>query len=135
MNFLKDRRGVAAVEMALISPFLIMGLLLMLDAGVAVKKRLDLDHSTRTGAQAVMSNINETDEISNLVLAASHNSSEVTVTVLKTCSCSGTPVSCNSYCSATVPPSVFMNITAARQHTGFLLPPFKLESQTNVQIR
>ncbi len=135
MRFVRDEHGAAAVEMALISPFLILGLLLMLDVGVAVKERLDLDHSTRTGAQAVMANVNETQQISDLVLASSEGASGVTVSVEKTCSCGSTTVDCTNWCSGNTPPSVFMNISAARQHLGFLLPEFTVESQTNVQIR
>jgi Flp pilus assembly protein TadG len=131
----KDQLGVAAVEMTLISPFLILGLLLMLDVGVAVKERLNLDHSTRVGAQAVMANINETSEISNVVLASASEPENVTISVEKTCSCGSTQVDCANWCSANVPPSVFLNISAVKQHTGFLLPPFNLESQTHVQIR
>ena len=130
-----DRRGVAAVEMALVSPVLILGLLLMLDSGLAVQTRLNLDHSTRTGAQAAMSNINETTEISAIMLAATNDPTNVTVTVEKTCFCGDVEVACSNWCSATVPPSVFLNISAAKQHNGYLLPPFELESKTHVQIR
>ncbi|WP_428651631.1 TadE/TadG family type IV pilus assembly protein [Roseibium sp.] len=135
MKFWRDERGVAAVEMALISPVLILGLLLMLDIGVAVKERLDLDHSTRTGAQAVMANVNDTTEIRNLVVATTEGDPGVSVSVEKVCSCGTTAVSCTSWCTADTPPSVFMNISATKLHVGFLLPQFNVESQTNVQIR
>lgn len=132
---LRDRSGVAAVEMALIAPVLILGLLMMLDVGFAVRERVNLDHSTRTGAQAVMSNLNDETEISDIVLAAANEPQSVTIAVERTCSCGGTQVDCSNWCSATEPPSVFLNISAAKQHKGFLLPAFTLESQTHVQIR
>lgn len=134
-RFATDRCGIAAVEMALVSPVLILGLLMMLDVGFAVRERLNLDHSTRTGAQAVMSNINDPAEISQIVLATANEPQNVTIAVNKTCACASTPVNCSNWCSAKEPPSVFLNISAAKQHDGFLLPPFNLESQTHVQIR
>jgi len=109
-----DRRGVAAVEMALVSPVLILGLLLMLDAGMAVQGRLNLDHSTRTSAQAAMSNINDSTEISAIMLAATNDPANVTVTVEKTCFCGEIEVTCSIWCAPTAPPSVFLNISAAR---------------------
>ncbi len=135
MNFWRDESGVAAVEMAMIAPILVMGLLLMMDIGMAVKERIDLDQSTRAGAQAVMANVNDTTEIKNLVVATAEGDPDVTVSVEKVCSCSGAAVSCANWCSAKEPPSVFMNISASKMHVGFLLPQFNVESQTNVQIR
>ncbi|CTQ54508.1 Flp pilus assembly protein TadG [Roseibium album] len=135
MKFTRDERGVAGVEMALVSPFLIMALLLMLDVGIAVKERMDLDHSTRSGAQAVMANVNETQQIKDLVVASAGGMQNITVSVEKTCTCDGASVGCTSWCTPTTPPSVFLQISAAKTHTGFLLPAFNVESQTHVQIR
>ncbi|WP_157739049.1 TadE/TadG family type IV pilus assembly protein [Labrenzia sp. VG12] len=132
---ISDLRAVAAVEMALVAPFLIFGLLMMLDIGMAVREGLNLDHSTRVGAQAVMSNINEANDISNLILASANEPDKVTIAVEKTCSCDGLAVDCANWCSAKEPPSVFLNISAVKLHKGFLLPPFNLESETHVQIR
>lgn len=135
LKIIRDERGVAGIEMALVTPFLVLGLLLMVDVGIAIGERLDLDHSTRTGAQAVMANLNDTMQISSLMLASTRAPEDVTVSVEKTCACGGTTVECTSWCSAEEPPSVFMNISAARLHDGFLLPPFNVESRTHVQIR
>lgn len=135
MKILKDERGVAAVEMALVSPFLILGLLLMLDVGIAVKERMNLDHNTRTGAQAVMTNLNDTQMVKDLIVASSGGATDISVTVEKICTCDGSGVSCTTWCSPTAPPSVFLQISAARPHNGFLLPDFTVESQTHVQIR
>ncbi|MDN3721613.1 TadE/TadG family type IV pilus assembly protein [Roseibium salinum] len=105
--FFRDDRGVAAVEMALVAPFLILGLLLMLDVGIAVKERMDLDHSTRSGAQAAMANVNEAQQIADLVTASTNGAPGVTVSVVKTCSCGSVAVQCTSWCSAKVPPLGF----------------------------
>lgn len=135
MKLIRDERGVAAVEMALISPVLIMGLLLMFDVGIAVKERMVLDNATRAGAQAVMANVNETNEIKSIIEASMKSTENVTVSVVKDCKCGDASVACTNWCSSTTPPSVFLKMSAARLRVGFLLPDHTLRSQTHVQIR
>lgn len=135
MRLIRDESGVAAVEMALISPVLMMGLLLMFDVAIAVKERMVLDNATRAGAQAVMANVNQTSEVKAIIQASVTKLENVTVSVDKNCTCGDAEVACTNWCTATTPPSVFLKISAARIRTGFLLPDHRLRSQTHVQIR
>lgn len=134
-SFTANERGMAAVEMGLIFPILAFGFLLMADVGTAVGGRMELDRNVRAGVQAVMSNINDPDGIKAYVIASADDATNLSVAVDKTCKCGGTAASCTSWCSSTVPPAVFLNISAAKPYTGYLLPQFDLKSATHVQLR
>ena len=135
ITLIRSREGVAAIEMGLVTPIVVIGFLLMADLGMALGERMDLDRYVRAGAQAVMSLVTEPTEVKDLVLASSDGAKDVTVTVDKSCSCGSTATGCTSLCSAQAPPSVFINISATKPYSGFMLPAFTLESRTHVQVR
>lgn len=133
-RFSGSESGVAAVEMALVAPILLFGLLLVLDVGIAVAERMDLDRNVRAGVQAAMANINDPDAVKDVVVASLNGAQGVSVTVTKTCACGSTGTACTSWCSAEEPPSVFVNISAVKPHSGRMLSVV-LESKTHVQLR
>lgn len=134
-TFARSESGTSAVEFGLTAPFLIIALVMMLDVGIAVETRMELDRNVRAGVQAAMSQINDPDAIRNLILTSTGGSENVSVNVNKTCSCGSTATSCTSWCSAQEPPSVFVNISAIQPYSGLILPTFQLESETHVQLR
>ena len=134
-TFARSESGTSAVEFGLTAPFLIIALIMMLDVGIAVETRMEMDRNVRAGVQAAMSQINDPNAIRDLVLAATNGLENVSVNVNKTCSCIGTATSCTSWCSAQEPPSVFINISAIQPYSGMFLPTFQLESETHVQLR
>jgi Flp pilus assembly protein TadG len=131
----KEESGVAAVEMGLIAPLLAIALVLMLDVGIAVAERMELDRDVRAGAHMAMSQVNEPDAIKNIIVASAGGAQNLLVAVDKTCSCGGAVVQCTSWCSAQEPPSVFINIRASKPHSGLIMPAFSVGSQTRVQLR
>jgi Flp pilus assembly protein TadG len=134
-RFSGSESGVAAVEMGLVAPILLFGLLLMLDVGVAVAERMDLDRNVRAGVQAAMAHINDPDAVKDVVVASLNGAQGVVVTVNKTCACGSTSTACTSWCSAQEPPSVFVNISAVKDYSGLWLLPIELKSETHVQLR
>ncbi len=131
----QNRSGVAAIEMGLVTPIILFGLILMVDVGIAVSERMELDRNVRAGAQAVMALTNEPKDVKNLIVASTEGANNVSVTVNKTCTCGNAAAACNTMCGADEPPSVFLNISAIKPYTGMMLPAFNLESQTHVQLR
>ena len=131
----QNRSGVAAIEMGLVTPIVLFGFILMLDVGIAVSERMELDRNVRAGAQAVMSLTNEPKDVKDLIVASTEGANNVSVTVNKTCTCGNTAAACNIMCGADEPPSVFLNISAVKPYTGIMLPAFNLESETHVQLR
>jgi Flp pilus assembly protein TadG len=134
-TFARSKSGNSAIEFGLTAPFLILALVTMLDVGIAVETRMEMDRNVRAGVQAAMSQINDPNAIRDFILAATNGSENVSINVNKTCSCGSTATSCTSWCSAEEPPSVFVNINAVQPYSGLMLPPFQLESETHVQLR
>jgi Flp pilus assembly protein TadG len=137
-RFSGSESGVAAVEMGLVAPILLFALILMLDVGVAVAERMDLDRNVRAGVQAAMANINDPDDVLEVVVASLNGAQGVSVTVNKTCACGSSSTACTSWCSAQEPrepPSVFVNISAVKPYSGLWLPEIELKSRTHVQLR
>lgn len=132
---IRSQSGVAAIEMGLLTPVILIGFLLMTDVGIAVAERMDLDRNVRAGVQAVMALTNDPKDVKDLVLASTNGTPNVSVAVSKACACGNSAAPCNSLCSADEPPSVFLNISASKPYTGLILPTFNLGSQTHVQLR
>jgi Flp pilus assembly pilin Flp len=137
-RFSGSESGVAAVEMALVAPIiLLLGFIPMWDVGAAVAARMDLDRAVRAGVQAVMANINDVDDVKDVVVASLNGAPGVSVAVNKRCECGSTSAACTSLCSAQEPPeppSVFVDISAAQTYSGRLLQ-LDLKSETYVQLR
>ena len=148
---IKSRDGVAAVEFAISAPMLIIGVVIMTDLGLAVHERMNLDQAVRSGAEFVMNDVSDKDEIKKLVIAAatgtySDNPSDAesadrpTVSVPEpTCECPDNPgvaVSCTAtLCSTDLPPSVYYYIHAQKTYQALLLPDFNLQTEISVQVR
>ena len=69
-TFARNESGNSALEFGLTAPFLIFALVMMLDMGIAVETRMEMDRNVRAGVQAAMSQINDPNAIRNLVLAS-----------------------------------------------------------------
>ena len=130
----QDSSGVAAIELAIGAPVLILGVLAMVDTGMSVATRMELDRNVRSGAQAAMSLNNDPDAIRTIVLASSGDLADVTVDVAMVCECSEEAVSCTVPCDSGEAPSVYFDIAAERPFEGILRDRI-LHSQTRVQIR
>ena len=133
--FLKNHDGVAAVEFGLAAPMLFTGLLLMLDVGLAIGDRMELDRNVRAGVQATMVNVSDLTAIRDVILSTADNPDSLTVNVERNCSCGGVAVSCTAWCTTDEPPSVFINISAVQDYEGLLLPAMTLDAVTHVQLR
>ncbi len=135
-KFSTSNSGVAAVEMGIMTPFLVFGLVMMLDVGLAINERMNLDQDVRAGVQAAVSNITEPSAIQSLMLAtAADEAQNMTVSVAKRCTCGSVSSSCTALCSGGTPPFVFLDISAQKLHRGIIFPDYTLDSETSVQIR
>jgi len=135
LSFSNCTSGNSAIEFAVTAPILIVALVMMIDIGIAMTTRMEMDRNVRAGVQAAMSQINDLDAIKEMISASSGESEIVSLNVDKVCSCGGIATACTNWCSVDEPPSVFINITATQPYTGLMLPPLVLESNTHVQLR
>jgi hypothetical protein len=129
-----DAGGIAAVEFAIGAPVLILGVLAMIDAGMAAATRMEIDRNVRSGAQAAMSLNNDPAAIRSIVLAAAGAPADLTVDVAKVCECEDVEASCTEPCDSGEAPSVFFDIAGQRPFAGILVD-LELNSSTRVQIR
>jgi pilus assembly protein CpaE len=149
-QFVRRRDGVAAVEFAIAAPMLILGLVIMADLGLAIQERMNMDQALRAGAEFVMGEVSNEDDIKDLVIASatgvySDDPADVaaadppTVTVVKVCECPenpGTTVSCSgTLCTSQLPPSVYFQLGASKSYQAIILPDIALTTEISVQTR
>ena len=126
--------GISSIEFGILAPFLLGGLLLMVDVGIALGARMEMDRNVRAGAQAAMSLNNTTSSIETIILASAEEAADLGVSVDLVCTCASTAADCTVTCGSGQAPSVFVDISASRDYSGFLLSR-QLESRSRVQIR
>jgi Flp pilus assembly protein TadG len=119
-TWLADRRGTAAVEMALVSPFLAIVV-----AGIAqVAPEINAVHrmhdAVASGAQYVMSGGSNPTTIQAVTVAAwtGHVPAD-TVTVNQWCTCAGATSDCSTLCSDSTVPQGFTQIAASTTYSGW----------------
>lgn len=134
-NLIRDSSGASAIEFALVAPVLITAVLFMVDIGLAVSTRMELNRDVRAGAQAAMSLNNDTSAIQAIALASSGSPEGTTVNVAGSCACGSTVSACQSLCGNGTAPSVFIAISAIKPYDGLFLGRRNLEASTRVQIR
>lgn len=127
--------GVSAIELAIIAPMLIAGLLTMIDLGLAAGMRMEMDRNVRAGAQAAMSLNNSLASIADIVTASAEEAAGLGVSVNLVCSCAGVDAGCTTPCATGEAPSIFVDLTATRDYAGIVISHMQLEARNRVQIR
>ena len=129
------RSGVAAVEFAIILPFLIAATMALVDYGAGVYWRTQLDAASRTGAQFAMDDDGNTTAIAVAVKAAIDlPAADVTVTTTEFCECVfGTVTPCTSTCGADEPRH-FLRVEANYTLDTILISPFSVTGETVIRV-
>ncbi|MEE8393553.1 MAG: TadE family protein [Rhodospirillales bacterium] len=133
LDLTRSSEGVSAVEFALITPMLLVVLIGLIDFGMAMFHKMELQSAVRSGAQYALSNSGDTTSITSAVTAATSigiSSSDVTLTcyclddndtVDVTSDDTTYSTTCGSVsCSSTE--LVFMTVAASSTYTPILLP-------------
>jgi Flp pilus assembly protein TadG len=134
-RLLSDTHGASALEFAIGGPVLILALLAMVDVGVAIGTRMELDRVVRSGAQAAMSLNNDATAIRAIALASTADAEGLEVDVTQQCRCTAVDNACTALCADGSAPSVFFVIAAEREQPGIILGSRDIVSQTRVQLR
>jgi len=144
---LRDQRGVSAVEFALIAPILVGGLLSMVDIGLAVTERMNLDHVLRAGAQAAMAeqekerilDILKATASEHFMLAGSsvETSVEDPVVLSVSCLCSGAGTSSEecTVCAGSTQAHAYYQLSAWKLYNGIVFKGITLKADIEVQVR
>jgi Flp pilus assembly protein TadG len=119
LTWLRDDRGAAAVELALVAPFLAVIL-----AGIATyAPELDKVHKMRdavsTGSLYVMTGGTNPDSIQNVALTAwTGRTGGDSITVTQWCACGSVAGVCTSLCGDGTVPLSYTSIAAASSYVG-----------------
>lgn len=115
-RFRRDKSGVAAVEFALLAPFLMMAALFMFDFSTMAFDKMKLTSGVRSASQYVLSGGGDDDVIKQLVIDGSGlalSAGDIDITPYCNCTGSDATVSCFSSCGADMDtPRTYKRISA-----------------------
>ncbi|MBX9698960.1 MAG: pilus assembly protein [Acetobacteraceae bacterium] len=135
LNVLRDRRGSAAMEFALLAP--IFGLIAIgaYDFGNAVQTSMRLERAARAGAQFALVHPRNLEGIATAARAAWPSlTSEEVPTPTEVCRCNAEAVSCTSICANGLEWTV--TVTATRSISTLMVPGLNSRSGTaTVRVR
>ncbi|TPK73131.1 pilus assembly protein [Mesorhizobium sp. B2-3-3] len=121
MSYLKDEAGVAAVEFAMILPFLCVALLGILDGWSYVTSSLSMRAGVKTAANLVMAgSTNDTATQAVAISSWEKRPADGQVTLSRIYMCGTTVVDAATLCSGPKAPSVYVQIQAS----ATWVPPF-----------
>ena len=113
----RNRRGAAAVELALVAPMLVGIVLPMVDLGMGAFARMRVQNAAEAGAQYVLAHGYNSTAITNAVQAATSLGNTVSVAPATACHCVtsntlGSAVTCGSACADGSTAGNYATITA-----------------------
>jgi Flp pilus assembly protein TadG len=136
---LRDGRGIAAAEFALIAPVMLTMLFGVYDLGNAIQQRLQLEQAVRAGGQFALSWPDQTGGIAGAIKAALPATwADATIAVgAPVCYCksstNGTTASpCTDTCAAGTTKQTFVTMTASNNASPFLFTALTGNSATYV---
>lgn len=135
--FGKDRSGVAAVEFALMAPFLMAALLGVSEVGLMSFDKMKLTSGVRSASQYVLVGGKDETVIRSLVASGSGLSAEaLTINVRVYCNCAVDDLAavCNSNCADDDAPRIYREIEAAMV-SARLFKSWPLTSAAEVRTR
>jgi Flp pilus assembly protein TadG len=134
LRYLRDERGAAAVEMALLTPFITTIVVAMVTIAPLMWTKQSMHVAVNTGSQYVMAGATNTTAIQQVALTGwSHRPDDGTITVTQYCTCAGVTASCNTICGS-APPTRYTLITAGTTYHG-LTGNTALSSQQLIRTR
>jgi Flp pilus assembly protein TadG len=120
-RFIDDRRGLAALEFALIAP-LLMGLLILGTDGWMRTTQMSAMRSALQSATRYYQ-LGGADDPTAQTLAMqswAHAPQDAAVTVTRSCTCGTAPALCSTLCAGSDPPSVYITLASSGTSTGLL---------------
>lgn len=110
----RDRSGLAAVEMALLAPFLAVLALLSFEVWQASGRSADMRTALQTGAEYYMNGGSNDVAARDLALSSWRaRPAGAEVSVSRTCACGETAHSCTSLCPDSSPPAALVILQGA----------------------
>ena len=116
-EFVRDRRGAAAAEFALIVPLLAAMVVLTVDLGMGVYSKMQVENAAQAGAQYAIIHGFDSSSISSAVTNATSNSGiNSSPAPSQFCGCASatgiTATSCGALCSTGNAPGTYVTVSA-----------------------
>ena len=121
-RFARDRKGVSAVEFALVAPVLMIALLGVVDIGNIVYQRADMESALRAGVQYFMNggdDLSKAEQVVNVSWTTKPDS--VSFAAERFCMCGGVEHACNELCDDDTYPQSFNRLRAVATFPGILM--------------
>jgi len=110
---LKDERGLAALEFALILPILIALVLFGLDGWLRINQVSQMSSALQAGSRYYQSGGSDDTAAAQVAVQAWSNApGDAAVTTARSCTCGGAGASCSSLCAGNNLPNVYVTLTA-----------------------
>jgi Flp pilus assembly protein TadG len=138
MGAAAGRRGVAALEFALVLPVLTLILLTAVDLGTALEQSIRLETAARNGAQYAVSFPTPAADIETQVRNSLPGWTDITIaTPTLRCVCPGdASVNCTNENACGVITEQYITISVTRPHAPLLLTPFStIEGRAEIRRR
>jgi len=135
LNGLHDRRGVAAVEFALIVPVLALVVAGINDGAQQILMQNNMHSGVSAAAQYVMSGGSDLSTAQAVGLSAwpSHSDS-ATMIAAKACYCGGATGDCGTLCPDQTVPAAYITITAGDTYSGWYMTR-QISTNQTVRVR
>jgi len=115
------RRGNAAVELAMMAPFLATLLIGMLEFGLLGLRHMAITGAVRAGVEYAFQ-YDDSDGLTRAVRAAAGTGEAVSVASARFCECAGAAVTCGGgLCAGGIPQQVFVRVTAQETYAPIFL--------------
>ena len=153
-SFLKDCAGLAATEFAILGPVLSIILIMVIDVGLAVHERMELDQSLRVGADFAMNNSVDPAFLERMMVSAASGEYVETDTGNQTRDASSSPFNATATayyfcpeepgievaedyrnCNDNVVPLMGFQLELEQTHKAIFLGDMMLKSKLSVQVQ
>jgi len=133
---LRDERGVAAVEFALIVPILASLIVLGIDGWTRINQVSQMRSAVQTGARYYQAGGADDNAAAQLALASWNNApAGATVTTARSCTCGGAGASCSSLCANQALPQAYVTLTATGGFSDMMTGQQSLTQSGTVRVR
>ena len=146
-RLLNCQSGLSAVEFSLLAPFMVVGALSTVDAGMAVYDKMMMSQVLRAGSHSAIADSTVADVRSILETTAADNFTvaqgdpapgELAVDVVQYCICANDTsvrVACTATCTGGGSPNQFYELSANMEFNGVMLPNFTLAGEMSVMAQ
>jgi Flp pilus assembly protein TadG len=134
-RFRRSAHGIAAVEFALVLPFLATIALLLPDLSQAAAGVIDMQGAARASIQYAMTGGTDLTEARTLGLGAwSNQPADASFSATESCTCAGAGATCGQPCANGSSPQEYFNVTASG-HVGGSFIGFENSVARSVRIQ